>query len=116
MPNLQTIRRGSVWLINLTDAVGHEEDETRPAVIVSTDAFNNGPAGLVVIVPTTRTKRNYPFHHEIRSPEGGLISTSYIMVDQMRIIPKDRLIKVLGSVHPATMSSIEESIKIILEL
>ena len=41
--------RGEVWSVDLDPVRGHEQAGTRPALVVSVDEFNEGPADLVVI-------------------------------------------------------------------
>ena len=64
--------RGEVWLVDLNPTRGHEQAGKRPGLIVSVDLFNQGPAGLVVILPITTKAKGIPFHVEINIPEGGL--------------------------------------------
>jgi mRNA interferase MazF len=54
------MRRGEIWLIDLTPTVGVEIKKTRPAVIVNSDALGKLP--LSIIVPITDWKdRNENF-------------------------------------------------------
>jgi mRNA interferase MazF len=48
------MRRGEVWLINLSPSLGAEIQKTRPAVIMNDDAIGILP--LKVIVPITEWK------------------------------------------------------------
>ncbi len=50
-------QRGEVWLIDFDPIRGHEQAGRRPALILSVDVFNAGPADLVVAVPITKTLR-----------------------------------------------------------
>ena len=45
--------RGEIWLVEL-------DFQTRPALVVSADPFNHGPAELVMAVPVTPTERGIP--------------------------------------------------------
>lgn len=63
--------RGDVWLADLDPIRGHEQAGRRPCLIISTDLFNNGPAGLVMIVPLTTRARNIPTHVAVTPPEAG---------------------------------------------
>jgi PemK-like, MazF-like toxin of type II toxin-antitoxin system len=45
--------RGEVWDVDLKPVLGHEQGRIRPALIVSVDQFNQGPSGLVIVVPMT---------------------------------------------------------------
>ncbi len=65
-------RRSEVWLVNFGDPVGREQSGRRPAVVVSADALNQSPAGVVVVVPITTTYRGLPSHVEIdRAVQGS---------------------------------------------
>ncbi len=68
--------RGEIWLADLNPICGHEQAGTRPVLVVSTDLFNHGPAGLVFVLPLTRTDRRIPAHIPIAPPEGGVTSRS----------------------------------------
>ena len=39
--------RGEIWFLNLDPAQGHEQSGSRPALVVSVDPFNHGPADMV---------------------------------------------------------------------
>lgn len=64
--------RGEIWLADLNPIRGHEQTGRRPVLIVSTDAFNHGPADLVFVLPLTRTDRGIPIHVPVNPPEGAL--------------------------------------------
>ncbi|MDO8671328.1 MAG: type II toxin-antitoxin system PemK/MazF family toxin, partial [Dehalococcoidia bacterium] len=70
--------RGEVWMVNLSPTRGHEQAGIRPGVVVSTNGFNRGPAGLAVVLPVTTTQRGVPLHVPVTPPEGGLRQQSYI--------------------------------------
>ena len=54
--------RGEIWEINLDPVIGHEQAGARPALIVSVDLFNEGPAELIVVAPISRTARKVRWH------------------------------------------------------
>ena len=102
--------------MQLNPVVGHEQGERRPAVVVSTDPFNQSAADLVTIVPITRTARHIPFHVEIQPPDGGLSATSYALCDQIRTVAKSRLSTPRGRLSSDVMGAIEGRLRILLEL
>ena len=69
--------RGEIWLVGLDPAKGREQAGMRPALIISVDIFNHGPAELVVVIPITSKAKRIPLHVEIGPPEGGLTMTSF---------------------------------------
>jgi mRNA interferase MazF len=105
-----------VWLVDLDPVRGHEQGRKRPALVVSTDRYNRGPARLVVVAPITTTDRGVPLHVAVSPPEGGLRERSYVMCDAVRSISKERLIRSWGDVEPRTMDLVSDRLRILLEL
>ena len=108
--------RGEIWLANFNPTVGHEQSGTRPALILSFDAFNRGPAGLVVAIPLTTVAKNIPLHVRVTPPEGGLAAVSYIKCEDVRSLSKSRFLRRWGRVDDATMRLVEDRIRILLAL
>jgi len=110
-------RRGEAWLANFDPVEGHEQAGRRPALVLSVDAFNASPAGLVTVLPITGTTRlQLPSRVEVRPPEGGLTKVSYVIGEQTRTISTRRLVKPLGMVTPATMARVESVVRMLLGL
>lgn len=108
--------RGEVWDVDLDPTRGREQAGRRPALVVSTDRFNHGPAGLVVVVPLTTLFRGIPFHVPIEPPEGGVRARSYAKPEDIRSISSDRLRERWGSVSRGTLITVELRLRILLEL
>ncbi|OAN48631.1 growth inhibitor PemK [Chloroflexus islandicus] len=109
--------RGEIWLADLNPTRGHEQAGQRPVLIVSTNLFNHGPAGLVLVLPLTRTDRRIPLHIPIDPPEGGVVARSFILCDAIRSIAKDRLgPRPWGTVSAATLRKVDDALRILLEL
>lgn len=105
--------RGEIWLADLNPTRGHEQAGRRPALIVSIDGFNSGPAGLVLVLPITSTQRGVLYHVPIMPPEGGLVKKSDILCDAIRSVSKDRLGRRLGAVSGSTMTAVEDRLRIL---
>jgi mRNA interferase MazF len=108
--------RGDVWDLDLDPIKGHEQAGSRPALILSVDQFNEGPADLVVIVPLTLTQRNIRWHVSVRPPEGGLAAESFIQCENVRSVSKVRFKRRRGRVSPATLEKVEDRVRILLGL
>jgi mRNA interferase MazF len=80
--------------------------------VVSTDAFNHSPAGLLMVVPITATYRRVRAHIRVDPPEGGLNKISYILTDQLRAVSELRFSRRLGTVSASTMAAIEKQVRI----
>ena len=111
-----TPARGNVWLADLDPTRGHEQAGRRPVLVVSDDLFNQGPAGMVVILPITSTVRRLALHVRLRPPEGGLKVESSILCDAVRSVSQQRLLRRWGSVSATTMAAVEERLRALLGL
>ena len=109
-------KRGEVWAINFDPTQGREQAGTRPALIVSDNALNSSPRGLVVVCPITGTDRSIPTHVPVEPPEGGLVKSSVVMVEQLRSVSTSRLGRRLGEATPETMGSVNQVLGFVLGL
>ena len=110
------VSRGEIWYVDLSKGSGREVRGERPALVVSVDKFNNGPAGLVIIIPITSKEKSIPLHVEISPPEGGVKKKSFIKCEDIRSISKERLSNKIGSVSFHTMTEVEDRLRILLSL
>jgi mRNA interferase MazF len=108
--------RGEIWEVDLNPTLGRVQAGRRPALVVSANALNSGPRGLVVVIPVTGTARGLPTHIPVIPPEGGLTKPSVIMVEQIRAVSKDRLGRRYGVVTQATMGQVDRMLQIVLGL
>lgn len=108
--------RGEIWQVSLDPTRGHEQAGQRPALVVSVDTFNYGRAGLVVILPITSRDRGVPLHVRVTPPEGGLKRPSVILCDHVRSVATERLIRRLGTISTATLTQVEDRLRILLGL
>jgi mRNA interferase MazF len=108
--------RGEIWLVNLNPTKGHEQAGRRPGLVVSVDAFNHGPAGLVVLLPLTTKAKGIPFHVAVEAAESGLDERSFIKCEDIRSVSKERLSQPLGRVSPQIMTEVEDRLRILLDL
>lgn len=112
------MRQNEIWLINLDPAVGAEIKKTRPAVIVNDDALGKLP--LKIIVPITDWKESYSIATWMVSispdEENGLTKLSSADCFQVRSLSKERFIKRIGSIAPATAEKIKISLSKVLSI
>lgn len=111
-----TPRRGEVWLVDFGEPAGREQAGICPAVVVSTDALNEGPAGVVLVVPVTSARRDLPSHIEIEPGESGLDHPSYAKCEDVKSVSEQRLIDRLGVVGPEPLFDIGRVLRYLLEL
>ena len=85
------IRQYQIILVNLDPTIGSEIKKTRPCVVISPDEMNNH-LRTVVIAPMTTSSKNYPTRVEIKYDN----KIGWIVLDQIRTIDKQRILKDLG--------------------
>lgn len=83
------VSRFDVYLVSLDPA--HTKN-TRPCVVVSPDEMN-AHVGHVLIAPISSSSASYP----TRIPIELLNEKRKVLIDQMRAVDKDRLVKKIGS-------------------
>jgi mRNA interferase MazF len=108
--------RGEIWFVNLDPTQGREQAGSRPALVISVDQFNQGPADLVVVCPITSIAKGIPLHVKITPPEGGLKKESFVKCEDVRSVSKQRLTKRFGIVSQQTIAAIEDRLRILLGL
>jgi len=99
--------RGEVWDVDLNPVLGHEQGGKRPALVVSVDQFNQGPSGLVIVVPITSRDRNIRSRIAIEAGEGGCKTRSFAMCEAIRSISLERMTRRCGMVSSETMEKVE---------
>jgi mRNA interferase MazF len=108
--------RGEIWLVDFDPTIGHEQAGLRPALVVSVDLLNHGPAGLAIVIPVTSRSKKIPIHVAIDPPEGGLTLTSYIKCEDIRSVSRERFGRKCGAISVQTMSLVQDKLSIILAL
>jgi mRNA interferase MazF len=110
-------RRGEVYLVNFDPTLGAEIQKTRPVVIVQNDVANRHSAITIVAAITSQFDHPlYPTEVLIRPPEGGLRMDSVGLLNQIRSIDKQRLVRRLGTLKPETMDRVDHAILISMGL
>jgi len=87
------VRRFDVFLINLDPTVGHEIKKTRPCLVLSPDEMNRH-ISTIIVAPMTTKGRNYPTR--VKCTFQG--KRGQIVLDQIRTIDRERLVKRLGKI------------------
>ena len=109
------IRKGNVYLADLSPRFGTEPGKTRPVVVVQTDLLNNRyPSTIVCPLTTHIHAQSNILRVHLRKGEAGLMEKSDIMIDQLRAIDNRRFLKRLGMIGRASQRRLAENIQIIL--
>jgi len=93
------VNRFDVYLTELDPTVGHEIQKARPCLVISPDEMNRN-IRTVIIAPMTTRSRAYPTHIACIFEK----RQAYIVLDQIRTVDEQRLVKRLGCIDRATQS------------
>jgi mRNA interferase MazF len=95
-----------IILVNLDPTVGSEIKKTRPCVVISPNEMNKF-LNTVVIAPMTTSSKNYPTRIEIKHDS----KIGWIVLDQIRTIDKQRIIKDLGRLTKSEINELKSVLK-----
>jgi mRNA interferase MazF len=116
-PEVRRPRRGEAYLVSLDPTLGAEIQKTRPALIVQNDIANRAsPITIVAAITASFDSRLYPTEVLIRAPEGGLDIDSVVLLNQIRSIDRQRLVRRLGRASSATMGRVDRALMLSLGL
>ncbi|MBK6282781.1 MAG: type II toxin-antitoxin system PemK/MazF family toxin [Draconibacterium sp.] len=100
------INQYQIILVNLDPTIGSEIKKTRPCVVISPNEMNKF-LNTVVIAPMTTSSKNYPTRIEVRQDS----KIGWIVLDQIRTIDKQRIIKDLGRLTKSEINELKSVLK-----
>jgi mRNA interferase MazF len=106
-----------VYLVAFDPTIGSEIRKTRPAVVIQNDVGNRtAPITIVAALSSQIEEPLYPFEVLVQPREGGLVKRSVVLLNQIRTVDRERLIRRLGALAPETMRRVDRAIAISLGL
>ena len=112
-----TPERGTVVLVELDPAVGHEQRGFRPCIAVSDPVVNADQRfPLIAVVPVTGTPGKGALYPQLAPGLSGLTRTSYALIDHLRSIDKGRIRRIFGPVSSGELASIDQGLELFLGL
>lgn len=100
------IKQYQIILVNLDPTVGSEIKKTRPCVVISPNEMNKY-LRTVVIAPMTTSSKKYPTRIKVKHDS----KTGWIVLDQIRTIDSQRIIKVFGELQDFEIQELKAVIK-----
>lgn len=100
------ISQYQIVLVNLDPTIGSEKKKTRPCVVISPNEMNKY-LRTIVIAPLTSSSKNYPTRVRVKHQnKNGLV-----VIDQVRTIDKQRIIKKFSSLSNHEIKNIKNVIR-----
>ena len=111
------ISQYDIWLADLNPRNGTEAGKIRPVLVVQTNLLNSISHPSTIICPLTTNV--HPKSEILRVHlKKGVANTEQdcdIMIDQIRSIDNNRLLKKIGAVPKLISQKVKENIQLILE-
>jgi len=110
-------RRGDIYLVNFDPTLGSEIRKTRPALVIQNDIGNQySPITIVAAITSKFGNPPYPTEVVMEPEESGLPQRSAALLNQVRSVDRQRLIKRMGHANPGIMQRVDQAIQISLGL
>ncbi|GGA73933.1 mRNA interferase [Flavobacterium palustre] len=100
------LKQYQIVLVNLDPTIGSEMKKTRPSVIISPNEMNKY-LQTIVIAPMTSNSKAYPTRVEINHDK----KKGWIVLDQIRTVDRQRIIKILGNLTEKEITKVKETLR-----
>jgi len=100
------IRQYKIVLVNLDPTIGSEIKKTRPCVVISPNEMNKY-LDTVVVAPMTSQSKTYPTRIKVEHNN----KTGWVVIDQIRTIDKQRIVKILDQLTDNEITLVKQIIK-----
>lgn len=100
------IKQYQIILVNLDPTIGSEIKKTRPCVVISPNEMNKY-LRTVVIAPMTTSSKKYPTRIKVKLDN----KTGWIVLDQIRTIDRQRMIKDIGELQNFEIQELKSVLK-----
>ncbi len=110
--------RGEIWLANLNPGRGTEPGKTRPVLIVQSQALLDVDHPSTLVVPLTTRLIDDAAPLRLRVLAGGdLAQDSDLLLDQLRAIDNNRLVKgPLQRCSETLLAEVDQALREVLDL
>jgi mRNA interferase MazF len=112
------IKQFEVWIADLNPKIGTEPGKTRPVLIVQTNLLNNinHPSTIICPITTNVKKGSEILRVHINKGTANLHQDCDIMIDQVRAIDNNRLMKKTGKLPIKLTEIVSDNLRIVLDL
>ena len=107
------MKNGEIWLVDLSDAKGHEQQGVRPAIVAGS------ANGMTVVIPCTTTLATARFSHTLvisPGPHNGLDAESIALVFQIVALDSERFLHRIGTISGQQWQAIAALLQDLLHL
>jgi mRNA interferase MazF len=108
--------RGELWWLDYGIPFGSEPGYRRPVIIIQNNFFNSSKINTTVVIPlsTNILLADVPGNILIEGKETKLGKDSVILLSQIGVVDKQRLVEKISKINKTIMENIENNIMFIL--
>ena len=111
------IRRGTLFLADLSPRRGTEPGKVRPVVVVQSDLLDEAGHPSTWVLPcTTRLVGENLLRVPLPSGIAGNSRDCEVMIDQSRSIDNRRIVRALAPLPQAVLEEVEQKLRLLAEL
>lgn len=105
------VRRGDIYMADLTVSEGCEQSGVRPALVIQNNKGNTyAPTVIIAPISSRMHKAKFPTHVNLHC----LQYPSFVELEQIRTIDKRRLRNYMGRIDEATQEQVNQAIRVSL--
>jgi mRNA interferase MazF len=108
--------RGELWWADFGLPFGSEPGYKRPVFIIQNDFFNKSKINTTIVIPLTTNLllAEAPGNIIITKSESKLKKDSVMVISQIEVIDRQRLIEKITAVDEAILKKVEDNIMLVL--
>lgn len=111
------VKRGDIILVNLNPGKGSEQAGIRPCLVLQNDIGNEySPTTIIAAITSKKFSKEYPTNVNLTIGESKLDKDSTILLNQIRTIDKNRIIKKISTLDSHSIDKVGLAIKASLDL
>jgi mRNA interferase MazF len=112
------IKQFEIWIADLNPQIVTELGKTRPVLVIQSNLLNKIPHPSTIVCPlTTKIEKEAEILRvHLKKGMANLHEDCDIMIDQVRAIDNERLVKKVGDLPHELMSQIKENLSIVLDI
>ena len=112
------VNQFEIWVADLNPQIGTVPGKTRPVLVVQSNLLNSvsHPSTLICPITTKIIKKSNILRIHLKKGDANLNRNCDIIIDQIRAIDNQRLVKKIGTLPSNLFALIKENISVVMDL
>lgn len=107
------ILQREVYICNLGENIGSEQNGLRPCIILQLDVLNKTSKNVIIVPITSKSKKDLPTHVILTKEQYPFLHyrTNTVLCENIRSLSKDRLEKCIGQISTEDFDKIMDAMQ-----